>query len=449
MSLLKDETGRGGAGFCPLRWTLLGCARRMGKTRPSPFRNAPDRAKMTRMSKPSATLAQAFSNIGHAYSHILTILYPTVVLALEREWGLSYGELIALMLAGQILFGAAALPAGWLGDRWSTLGMMVVFFVATGMAAILTGLARNTFEIALGLALIGLFASIYHPVGMAWLVRTAVNRGRALGTNGVFGAVGLAVAPLIAGALTDLISWRAAFIIPGASAAVFGVALLFAWRLGYVCDTRADVRPQPEPERGHVVRAIFVLSVTMMCVGLIGQAFSVLLPKLFAERLQDVTGGGTLGAGTLVTIVYLFAALAQYVGGRLADRFPMRNVYIGAFVIQTPVLFLAALLDSWPLLFVSIAMVFINVAALPAENGLLAKYTPGKWRATAYGAKFVLALGVSAAAIPLIAYVHDTTGGFFWLFVLMGILAAVVFLAALLLPSERHPALAAAAGAAE
>ena len=113
---------------------------------------------MVGMSKPSSALAQGFSNVGHSYSHILTILYPTVVLGLEHEWGMSYGELIALMLAGQILFGAAALPAGWLGDRWSAVGMMVLFFVGTGTAAVLTGLARNAFELAVGLALIGTFA---------------------------------------------------------------------------------------------------------------------------------------------------------------------------------------------------------------------------------------------------------------------------------------------------
>lgn len=388
------------------------------------------------MVKPSASLAQGFSNLGHAYSHILTILYPTVVLALEPLWGMSFGELIALMLLGQILFGVAALPAGWLGDRWSSLGMMVAFFVGTGGAAVLTSLARDPLELGIGLSLIGLFGSIYHPVGMAWLVRTAVNRGRALGANGMYGAMGLALGPLIAGVLTDLISWRAAFIIPGASCVAIGVALFIVWRLGYVEETHVDLKPLPEPEKGDVVRAFLVLSLTMTCVGLIGQAFSVMLPKLFAERVTDFAGGAA-GAGILVTIVYLFAALAQLVGGRLADRFAMRNVYIVMFVLQAPVLFLAAALTGWPLIGMSIAMVFINVAALPSENGMLARYTPGNWRATAYGAKFVLALGVSAAAIPLIGFIHDTTGGFFWLFILLGALATVVFAAALLLPNDR------------
>ncbi|HJS33002.1 MAG TPA: MFS transporter [Alphaproteobacteria bacterium] len=390
------------------------------------------------MTRPSPVVAQGFSNVGHSYSHILTILYPTVVIALEKTWGASYGELLALMLAGQVLFGLAALPAGWLGDRWSMIGMMVAFFIGTGFAGILTGLANDQFEIALGLALIGLFASIYHPVGMAWLVRNATNRGKALGFNGIFGTFGLALGPLIAGALTDLISWRAAFIVPGATCVAVGIALFALWRMGYVADTHVDIRPTPAPTRSHAVRAFFVLSLTMLCVGVIGQTLTFVMPKLFADKAQSITGGGALGAGTLVTIVYLCAGMSQYVGGHLADRFSMKRIYIIGFAIQAPILLLAAVLENWPLLFVATAMVFINTASVPAENGLLALYTPAKWRGTAYGAKFVLALGVSALAIPLVAVLYDGTGGFFWLFVLLGALATIVAIAGALLPSERR-----------
>jgi MFS family permease len=388
---------------------------------------------------PSSALAQGFSNVGHSYAHILTILYPTVVLALEHEWGMSYGELIALMLAGQILFGVAALPAGWLGDRWSAVGMMVLFFAGTGAAAVVTGLARNAVELAIGLALIGTFAAIYHPVGMAWLVRAAVNRGKALGVNGIFGSVGLALGPMIAGALTDFISWRAAFIIPGATSMVIGAALAIAWAAGRVADTKVDMQPQVEPARGDVVRAFFILSLTMLCTGLIGAAYMVMLPKVFAERMADQTSGGVLGAGAMVTVVYLFGAMSQYVGGRLSDRFSMKRVYLVGFCIQTPLLLLTAAVGGWPLLILTIMTVFANYATIPAENGMLAYFSPGKWRGTAYGAKFVLALGVAALAIPAIGYVHDAMGGFNALYAAMGALAAVVAISALFLPSDRSP----------
>jgi|SRR6516225_576376 MFS family permease len=104
---------------------------------------------------------------------------------------MSYGELLSLSLGGFVLFGLGALPTGWLGDRWSAEHMMVVFFVGTGGAAISAGLAGSPVALALGLAATGLFGSIYHPVGTAWLVRNAANRGRAFGWNGISGSIGL------------------------------------------------------------------------------------------------------------------------------------------------------------------------------------------------------------------------------------------------------------------
>src|SRR5262249_36588489 len=129
----------------------------------------------------SARLSVVFANAGHVVTHLLMLLYPTVVLALEKSFGLSYGELIVLSLPGTILYGAGALPAGILGDRWSAERMMVLFYLGSGLAAIATGLAQGPLGIAIGLALIGLFGSIYHPVGIAWLVRNAESRGSVLG----------------------------------------------------------------------------------------------------------------------------------------------------------------------------------------------------------------------------------------------------------------------------
>src|SRR5881296_3685769 len=159
-----------------------------------------------------------FLNLGHALDHLLMLIFPTVVLAMGAELGRGYADLLPLSLGGFIAFGAFSIPAGWLADRWCRRGMMVVFFFGIGTASILTGFATGPVHIALGLTLVGVFAAIYHPVGIAMLVANRENVGRVLGVNGVFGNVGVAFSALIAGALADTIGWRAAFIVPGAIA---------------------------------------------------------------------------------------------------------------------------------------------------------------------------------------------------------------------------------------
>src|SRR5690348_14511513 len=347
------------------------------------------------MNPRSAGLALGFSSVGHFFAHLLMLLYPTVVLVLEGRWGMSYGDLLSLSLGGFVLFGLGALPAGWLGDRWSAEGMMVVFFIGTGAAAIATGLADTPVALALGLAAIGLFGSIYHPVGTAWLVRNAEHRGRALGINGIAGSIGLGAAALVAGALAQAIGWRAAFIIPGGLCAATGLALLCCLRGDMVEAARIDRRPEPEASRDDIVRTFIVLSFTMLADGTISQAIPVALPKAFASGLTGLTDGGTLDAGGFVSLVFLVAATAQLAGGWLADRFAMKAVYILAWLAQVPLFVLAAGAHDMPLLGAMMAVNYLAVLSVPAENALLARYTPAKWRATAYGAKFLLALGVS------------------------------------------------------
>jgi MFS transporter, FSR family, fosmidomycin resistance protein len=386
------------------------------------------------MNPSSAVLVLTFSSVGHFFAHLLMLLYPTVLLVLEGRWGMSYGDLLSLSLGGFVLFGLGALPAGWLGDRWSAEGMVVVFFVGTGAATIVTGLADTPVTLALGLAAIGLFGSIYHPVGTAWLVQNAARRGRALGVNGIAGSVGLGAAAFIAGALAQMIGWRAAFIIPGALCAITGVALFCCLRGGSVVATRTDRRPEPEASRNDVVRTFIVLSFTMLADGTISQAIPVALPKAFAAGLTGLIDGGTLGAGGFVSLVFLVAATAQLVGGWLADRFAMKAVYILAWVAQVPLFIVAAQARDVPLLGAMMAVNYLAVLSVPAENALLARYTPAKWRATAYGAKFLLALGVSTIGIKLVAVIYDGAGSFAPLWLTLAGCAAFVAAAGLFLP---------------
>jgi MFS family permease len=406
---------------------------------------------LTAMDARSARLALGFSSVGHSFAHLVTLLYPTAVLALVGQFDMSYGELLELSTLGFVLFGVAALPAGWLGDRWSAERMMVVFFIGTGLSTIATGLATGPWGILLGLAAVGLFASIYHPVGIAWLVRNAEQRGRALAWNGIFGSIGIGIAPVLAGALTDAISWRAAFIVPGALCALAGVLLALFVRSGSVVAATADRKPEPEAGRSDVVRAFVVLSVTMLFSGLVGQMVMVAMPKLFEDGLPALTGDGVLGVGFWVTVVYAVSATVQLVSGWLIDRYPSRPVYLLSWAVQVPLLLIAAGVMNVPLLLAMLAIQAAGTFSGPVENLLLARYTPGRWRATAYGAKFVLALGISAAGVPLVGRIYDATGGFWWVFAVMAAAAALVALAAAFLPGERRraPALAPAPQPAE
>lgn len=389
-------------------------------------------------SRRSGLAVAFFASVGHTATHLLTAFYFVIVLAIEKEWGRPYSELIQLWTLGSLLMGLGALPAGWLADRWSTGGMMVVLFIGMGASSVVCGIADTPALLWLGLTGIGLFAAIYHPVGIAWLVDSTVKQGKALGINGIFGSIGVALAGLVAGGLTDLFGWRAAFIVPGALTIALGLALLACLRLGLIVDQPALRQHEPEASGGDMLRGFVILIVGMICAGLIWQATQAALPKFFEERIAGIAGDGVFGIGALVAIVYGVSGLVQVVGGHLADRYALKPVYVLTYAVQIPLLALAAGAAGLPLIAVATLMATFSGAALPAENMLLSRFSPQQHRSLAFGVKYVISFGLAPLALLLVSVVHDRAGGFGALFLILAGLAAVVTVSGLLLPDPRR-----------
>lgn len=389
------------------------------------------------MSQRSGRLAIVFSCIGHAQMHVLAALYLTVVLALETDWQVSYDHLLRLWTLGALLIGLGAPLAGWLGDRWSESRMMVVFHVVTGLGAVAAGLAADETGLVLGLALLGVGASIYHPVGLAWIVKNAENRGSALAWNGIFGGIGVAAAGFVAGGLSDVVSWRAAMIVPGLVCIATGLLLAILIARGTVVDRTVDARPVPRPSRGDTVRVFLLLSVTMLCAGLVYNSMATIMPKWFGDRMPGIVGDGTMGVGALVSLVFLVGAVPQLLGGWLVDRLPPKRIYVAMLLVQVPVLALAATAVGYPLFALAALTVAVLNIQVPAENELLARFTPARHRGLAYGAKFVLAFGAGPAAVQFAAWTYDATGRFDDLLFALTALAAVAVFAALMLPGRQ------------
>jgi len=377
-----------------------------------------------------------FINLGHLLDHLVMLVFPTVVIALGREWGRPYSELLPMALGGFIAFGAFAIPAGWLADHWSRYKMMVVFFFGIGASLFVTGFATAPWQIAAGLTLTGMFAAIYHPVGIAMLVAAPKNLGMALGWNGLWGNLGLAFAAIVSGALMDLWGWQYAFFIPGVLAMAAGVAFLL-------------LVPDPGPVQkksktiglhldARTMTQIFViLLVATACGGVIFNSTTVAMPKIFDERLR-MLAQTNFGVGALVAFVYAIAAFAQVLMGTLMSRFDMKPLMIGVGLVQIPLLFAAATLDGWPLLVVALLMMMAIFGQIPLNDGIVGKYVADEYRARVLSVRYVVSLGVASVAVPMIALLHRTEGGFRNVFLVLACLATAILASALFFPSRQR-----------
>ncbi len=388
-----------------------------------------------------------FLNIGHFLDHFFMLVFATAAaLALSQDWDMSYAELIPYATPGFVSFAVFALPAGWLADRWSREGMMAIFFVGIGLASVVTALAETPLQIGAGLFAIGLFAAIYHPVGLALVVEGRQRTGMPLAVNGVFGNLGVAAAALITGFLIDNAGWRAAFVWPGLLSVALGLAYVVlvvrpARRPAAMRKTQKAPAAELALDRRTLARVFAIIFFSTALGGLIFQSTTFSLPKVFDERLPALAASAT-GVGWYAFAVFAVAAVGQLIVGHFVDRYPLRFVFAAVAATQALLLFLMPGLTDWAALVVALVFMLAVFGQIPINDVLIGRITKSAWRSRVYALRYIVTFSVTASAIPLIAWIQGTWG-FDRLFLLLAAAAAAIFLAVALLPALRPAPVAA------
>jgi len=395
-------------------------------------------------------------NIGHFLDHLLTLIFATVAaLALHREWGLGYADLLKYATPGFLAFGLFALPAGWIADKWSREGMMSVFFIGIGCASIATAFARTPFEIGLGLFVVGVFAAIYHPVGLAIVVAKWKNTGMRIAVNGVFGNLGVASAALVTGYFIDHGGWRIAFVVPGIISIGIGIFYtVLRWEeiKEQVARSKAPAASKTVAQVAHsadvkamLLRISMIVFLTTAVSSIVFQSTTFALPKVFDERLGGIATSAT-ALGQLAFVVFALASVGQLIVGHFLDKLGPRIVFMTAAFVQLVFFSLMPGLSDWAAL--ACAMVFMLAAfgQIPINDYMIGRLAECEWRARIYGVRYVVSFTVLAAALPLIAFIYERWG-FDALFRVLALSAAVILAAVFMLPQRLPEAQAAAARA--
>ena len=368
--------------------------------------------------------------------HMFAAFYFVIVLSIEQEWHFTYDELISLWTLGALLIGLGALPAGWLSDRWSRSSMMVIMFIGMGLSSILCGLSNEQFSLFIGLSLLGLSCSIYHPVGIAWVVNSSEKKGRALGINGIFGGVGIGSGAFIAGLLIKYFDWKFAFIIPGIISLIIGIILFFFISNNLISFQNSKTKDLEENNSSHnliIIACIMLFS--MFGLGLTFQIMQTSLPKVFDIRIANLS---TFAIGSIIGIIYGISGFMTLVGGFLADKFSLKKIYVIGIAAQVPCFYFIANFSGIPLIFVCLMAAMFNSSILPTENILLAKFTPEKHHGLIYGFKFIVAFGSAPIAVFLISKIYEQTQEFTNLFYISFILMMFVAFFVLFLPVKNQ-----------
>jgi MFS family permease len=375
----------------------------------------------------------AFVNAAHFIDHYAMLIFAAAVIVMGPALGMAYSELLPYATPGFIAFGAGSLLTGWLGDRWSRRHMMVIFFLGIGASMISVGLVQTPLQLGAALFAIGLFASIYHPVGTAMIVSYAEKLGREMGLNGVWGNLGVASSALVTGVIGQYLGWRFAFIIPGAVTVLIGIA----FALMVVHEDRTGSRQaaaQARVAKEDMWRVILALLIVVIAISTTFNAVTVALPKLFAERLADLTRSPAL-LGVIAACVYVFGAMTQYTIGKLLDHYSLKTVALPLSFMLAPFLYLAATLSNLPLILVSIGIVMGAFGQVTVNDAMVGKYTSEQWRSRAYAVRYFVGFTAAGASVGLVAWLYEQ-GGFVTMLHAFAGLCLLAIAAAIILPRE-------------
>ena len=374
----------------------------------------------------------AFLNWAHALDHFVLLIYPTVVIGLEAIYNRPYSELIVLSSTAFLAFGIFSLPAGWLADRWSRRNMMAAFYIGCGVSLAGAGLAPNLTMLAAAMFALGIFAAIYHPVGMAMLIEASGARGRTLAFNGVCGNLGVSLAAGISAALATWLGWRAAFFAPAVICIATGI--VYVWVTpddGHHAKSRVSAPAVPlTPRLAFMLFGLFI--VIALSAGLTFNVLTIALPKIVDERLSgDVP---LVLVGGIATAVLICGALAQLTVGRLVEYVTPHIL----FAIITGIGFLGNLWAAYAggvnlliALAIAIAAIYGQVTV---NDMIMARYTADAWRGRVYAVRYFLLFISAGAAIGMISLLHQS-GGFKLVLGVNAVIALLLFVTTVALVS--------------
>ena len=381
-----------------------------------------------------------YINVGHFVDHLFMLIFAKAAFSAGLSFGLArdgaYAEMLPYGIPALVLFGACAPIAAHLADIWSRNGMIAVFFIGIGVASIIASFAASPLQLGISLSILGIFAAIYHPVGIAMVVEGGGNVGWRLGANGVFGNMGVAAAPLITGFILAQYDWRLAFSLPGIISIFIGLSFI-----KFVSSGRIRP-PESSPREKSMVgflpgweRALLALALVTAAGGFVFGSMIFLLPRMFEVSMPAVSINVAV-TGVLAAIVYAIAAWSQLVVGRIIDKNRIKPVLLIIAAGQPILIAIMSMQNDLSLFFSSLLAMAFVFGQIPITDAILTRYVPDHWRAKVLSIKFMLNLVIGALALIVAKAILIDGGGFATLMMVIAFASILIFLAALLLPAN-------------
>lgn len=280
------------------------------------------------------------------------------------QYDLSYREAATLIFANMMVASVIQPVFGYYSDKVSKPWFVPLGPLLAGASVVWIGFSTSYASLFVAAMMCGLGSSLFHPEGALMVNRIAGGeKGRALGAFSVGGNAGFAVGPAAAG--------LCAYGIGIEGLALFGVVNAAIAAAIFLCmprALRAAAQSEAAAKKKRGAAENDWVSFGKLSVIILARALGFTLCNTFIPLYWIHVLGTDEGAGsTALSILFTVGACLTYGGGLLADRFSMRTIIRGAFLVMIPAMFL--LTNSTD---VTVATALL----LPAAAAIFMPYSP-------------------------------------------------------------------------
>ncbi len=353
---------------------------------------------------------------GHFLSHYNMLAFPALVLPLSTQLKLSIPQILEMSFFMYLLFGITALFWGIAADKIGSKPLFFIFFTGAGISGLAASVSGNSvIQLTIALSFIGAFSGIHHPVGLGLISKEIKRVSIAHGTHGMFGNLGLALAPLITGFLNWSASPSAAYLFLGILN-LSGLILL----LKFPFSQTQDVQKEKNNANVKQISPFLILLFAMTLGGVVYRGATIITPVLFElntnnlltniSSLSPFNISPNLFASILTSLIFIIGVFAQFAGGRLAEKYSPEYCYLIFHSTAIPFAFLISFSSDFLLFSFTALYFFFLLGMQPSENTLVTKLVPRKFFSSSFGLKFILTFGVGSGSVKATGIISDLFG---------------------------------------
>lgn len=336
----------------------------------------------------------------HFFHHLYALVLPPLFPLIKDEFGVGnteVGLIITSISLSMVLF---QLPLGLYSDKVGRKKILVFCLSLMICLTFLTSIASAFWMILIFQLILGIGASGYHPVGISAAADLAMEGrvGSTMSIQALGGSLGVALTPILIGGLASLYGWR----LPLQIVALTGLGVLL-----YVVYSLGEAKEANAPTQTEGIEKLAALGIAILYFfrAFVFKGITSFMPTYLVEIKGFSIGWGGFTTG----IILLSGALAQLIGGRIADRFNRIKIIIGATFTAAVLLFLITQFKlGGGLIYLGLVLLGGSLyICTPAILSLVESISPSGRYGKAFGINFTTAAVSGMVAPVAIGYIGD------------------------------------------